>query len=245
VVTYFCKHTDPVKHITIIPAGNAGGVTIRVPLEDQLGSTRGEMLDDIRISLGGRIAEELIMDDISTGASSDIQQATKVARNMVTRYGMSKKLGTVLYGSEHTSDEVFLGRDYNTGKTYSEQTAATIDAEIQRIIDESYEEAKRILAEHIDKLHFVAQYLLKHESMDGDQFAAAMKDGATEADLEAIAEEKAEKSRRDNEERIAAQKKAEEEAAKPAEDDAAKDEKKTEPAENEVSNTDGDGTVSH
>ncbi len=244
VVTYYCKHTDPVKHITIIPAGNAGGVTIRVPLEDQLGSTRGEMLDDIRISLGGRIAEELIMDDISTGASSDIQKATKVARNMVTRYGMSKKLGTVLYGSEHTSDEVFLGRDYNTGKTYSEQTAATIDAEIQRIVDESYEEAKRILSEHIDKLHFEAQYLLKHESMNGDQFAAAMKDGATEADLEAIAEEKAEKSRRDNEERIAAQKKAEEDA-KNASEGAANADEKADSDENEVTNTDGDGTVSH
>ncbi len=213
VVTYYCEHSDPVKHITIIPAGNAGGVTIRVPLEDQMGSTRGEMLDDIRISLGGRIAEELIMDDISTGASSDIQKATKVARNMVTRYGMSKKLGTVLYGSEHTSDEVFLGRDYNTGKTYSEQTAATIDAEIQRIVDEAYEEAKRILTEHIDKLHFVAQYLLKRESMDGEQFAAAMKDGATEEELDAIAAEKAAKSKRDNEARVAKQKQAEEEAS--------------------------------
>lgn len=244
VVTYYCEHSDPVKHITIIPAGNAGGVTIRVPLEDQMGSTRGEMLDDIRISLGGRIAEELIMDDISTGASSDIQKATKVARNMVTRYGMSKKLGTVLYGSEHTSDEVFLGRDYNTGKTYSEQTAATIDEEIQRIVDEAYEEAKRILTEHIDKLHFVAQYLLKRESMDGEQFAAAMKDGATEAELDAIAEERAAKSKRDNEERIAKQKQAEE-AAKAA-DEAAKDEVDDAPAErtDAETETDGDGSGS-
>lgn len=233
VVTYYCEHTDPVKHITIIPAGNAGGVTIRVPLEDQMGSTRGEMLDDIRISLGGRIAEELIMDDISTGASSDIQKATKVARNMVTRYGMSKKLGTVLYGSEHTSDEVFLGRDYNTGKTYSEQTAATIDAEIQRIVDEAYEEAKRILTEHIDKLHFVAQYLLKRESMDGEQFAAAMKDGATEEELDAIAAEKAEKSKRDNEERIAKQKQAEEGAVSDSSDDAANTATDAEPAQGE------------
>lgn len=243
VVTYYCKHTDPVKHITIIPAGNAGGVTIRVPLEDQLGSTRGEMLDDIRISLGGRIAEELIMDDISTGASSDIQKATQVARNMVTRYGMSKKLGTVLYGSEHTSDEVFLGRDYNTGKTYSEQTAATIDAEIQRIVDESYEEAKRILTEHIDKLHFVAQYLLKRESMDGEQFAAAMKDGATEEELDAIAEERAAKSKRDNEERIAKQKQAEEEAAK-ASDEAAQEENGADAAEPSEHETDGDEDAS-
>jgi len=209
VVTNFCKDTDPVKHITIIPAGRAGGVTIRAPQEDRSFTSRGEMLDYIRVCLGGRIAEELIMDDISTGASGDIQQATKMARDMITRYGMSDKLGTVLYGSEHA--EVFLGRDYGSGTDYSEQTAAEIDSEIRRIIGECYAEAKQILSEHIDKLHFVAQYLLKHESMDGDQFAAAMKDGATEADLDAIAEEKAEKSRRDNEER---QKREEEEKAR-------------------------------
>ncbi len=219
VVNHFCKNADPVKHITIIPAGSAGGVTISVPVEDRLGSTKGSMLDSIRISLGGRVAEELIMDDISTGASSDIQHATKVARNMVTRYGMSERLGTVLYGSEHSSSEVFLGRDYGTGKTYSEETAGIIDEEIQRIISESYTDAKQILTQHIDKLHFVAQYLLKHESMDGDQFAAAMQDGATEADLDAIAEEKAERSRRANEERAARQK-AEEEAKRAAEEAA-------------------------
>ncbi len=201
VVSYYCKHTDPVKHITIIPSGRAGGVTVSVPTEDVSYKTRGSMLDDICMSLGGRIAEELIMGDISTGASGDIQQATKVARNMVTRYGMSDKLGTVLYGNEHSSSEVFLGRDYGSGKNYSEETAAAIDAEIQRIIGGEYENAKKLLSDHIDKLHFVAGYLLTHESMDGDQFAAAMEDGATVEGLEAIAAEKAEKSRRDNEER--------------------------------------------
>ena len=221
VVSYYCKNTDPVKYITIIPAGNAGGVTVSVPEQDVSYTTRGDMLDAIKLSLGGRIAEELIMDDISTGASSDIQHATKIARGMVTRYGMSDRLGTVLYGSEHSNDEVFLGRDFSSGKNYSEQTAATIDAEIQRIIGECYAEAKTILCEHSDKLTFVAEYLLKHESMDGDQFAAAMKDGATEADLDAIAEEKAEKSRRDNEERAA--KNAEEEARREAEAKAAEE----------------------
>ncbi len=210
VVSYYCKHTDPVKHITIIPSGKAGGVTVSVPLEDVSYKTRGSMLDDICMSLGGRIAEELIMGDISTGASGDIQQATKIARNMVTRYGMSDKLGTVLYGNEHSSSEVFLGRDYGSGKNYSEQTAAAIDAEIQRIIADEYEKARKLLSDHIDKLHFVAGYLLTHESMDGDQFAAAMQDGATVEALEAIAEEKAEQSRRDNEER--ARRAAEEEA---------------------------------
>ena len=217
VVSYYCEHTDPVKHITIIPAGRAGGVTVSVPLEDVSYKTRGAMIDDIRMSLGGRIAEELIMGDISTGASGDIQQATRVARDMVTRYGMSDKMGTVLYGSEHSSSEVFLGRDYGTGKNYSEQTAAAIDEEIQRIIKEAYEKATEILSTHIDRLHFVAQYLLAHESMDGDQFEAAMKDGATVEELEAIAAEKAERSRRDNEERAAMEaakkKEAEENAA--------------------------------
>ncbi len=220
VVSHYCKNTDPIKHITIIPAGRAGGVTVSVPEQDTSYSTRGEMLDRICMSLGGRVAEELIMDDISTGASGDIQSATDMARKMVTTYGMSEKLGTVLYGSGHS--EVFLGRDYGSGKEYSEQTAAAIDSEIQRIIGEGYAAAKQLLSEHIDKLHFVAGYLLKHESMDGDQFAAAMQDGATEADLDAIAEEKAEKSRRDNEERAAAQKKAEEEeAARRAAEEAA------------------------
>ncbi|MBE6699097.1 MAG: ATP-dependent zinc metalloprotease FtsH [Ruminococcaceae bacterium] len=213
VVSYYCKNTDPVKFITIIPAGRAGGVTVSVPEVDTSYNTRGEMIDRIRMGLGGRIAEELIMDDISTGASGDIQQATKIARGMVTRYGMSDRLGTVLYGSGHS--EVFLGRDYGTGKEYSEQTASVIDEEIQRIINECYADAKVILSEHIDKLHFVAQYLLGHETMDGDQFKAAMQDGATVEQLEAIAAEKAEKSRRDNEER--AKRQAEEEAKKAAE----------------------------
>ena len=223
VVSYYCKNTDPVKFITIIPAGRAGGVTVSVPEVDTSYKTRGEMIDNIRMSLGGRIAEELIMDDISTGASGDIQQATKVARSMITRYGMSDRLGTVLYGSGHS--EVFLGRDYGTGKEYSEQTAAAIDEEIQRIIKDCYADAKLILSQHIDKLHFVAEYLLSHETMDGDQFKAAMQDGATVEQLEAIAAEKAEKSRHDNEER--AKRQAEEEAQK---DEAQKPE---EPSEND------------
>ena len=223
VVSYYCKNTDPIKFITIIPAGHANGVTVSVPEQDMNHMTRGEMIDRIRLSLGGRVAEELIMDDITTGASADIQQATKMARGMVTRYGMSDRLGTVLYGSEHA--EVFLGRDYGSGKDYSEQTAAIIDEEIQRLVKDSYADAKTILSEHIDKLHFVAQYLLAHETMDGDQFAAAMKDGATEADLDAIAAEKAEKSRRDNEERAA--KNAEEKERQEAEAKTAEDENRS------------------
>ncbi len=240
VVSYYCKNTDPVKYITVVPAGRAGGVTVSVPENDIFYSTRGAMFDRIRMSLGGRIAEELIMDDISTGASSDIQHATETARKMVTQYGMSDKLGTVLYGSGHS--EVFLGRDYGTGKDYSEETAAAIDEEIRRIIAEAYATAKAILTEHIDKLHFVAQYLLKHESMDGDQFAAAMKDGATEEDLDAIAAEKAEKSRLDNERRVKAQ---EEQARKEAEEAGTASEDAKDADADEANDASNDEEVPH
>jgi cell division protease FtsH len=159
-----------------------------------------------------------------------------MARGMVTRYGMSDKLGAVLYGSGHS--EVFLGRDYGTGKDYSEQTAAAIDTEIQRIIGECYADAKAILSEHIDKLHFVAQYLLKHETMDGDQFEAAMRDGATEEELDAIAAEKAEKSRKANEERAKRNAEAEERAKREAEQAQAQ----AEPTPEQANTPTDDGT---
>ena len=199
VASYYCAHTDPVKMISIIPAGNTGGVTVSVPQEDTLGSSRGEMFEKILMTLGGRVAEQLIMDDISTGASNDIQQATRVARNMITRYGMSDKLGTVLYGSEHSASEVFLGRDFSSGKNYSEKTAAIIDEEIRALIGEAYTKCTEILTEHLDKLHFVAAFLLKNEIMDGDQFKAAMEGDPTIEELEAMAEEKKRVSRENNE----------------------------------------------
>ena len=219
VAAYFCPTSDPVKHITIIPAGSAGGVTVRVPEEDRMVQTRGEMIDNIIVALGGRIAEELILDDISTGASSDISQATKIARAMVERYGMSR-LGTVLYGNEHSSGEVFLGRDFSSGKNYSEKTAAQIDDEVRAIIDEAYAKCKSYLQEHIDKLHFVAEFLYKHESMDRDQFEAAMQEGATEDDIVKIAEEKKRESEKENRDQAEknAQKEAEEKEKAPEAD---------------------------
>ena len=174
VASFYCDNTDPIKHITIIPAGNAGGVTLSVPTEDRMGSSKNAMLDRIVLGLGGRVAEAIVLDDISTGASGDIQQVTSIARNMVTRYGMSDKLGTVLYGTEHSSDEVFLGRDFSSGQNYSEETAAVIDSEIRSIIQSCYEKCEKILREHIDKLHFVAEFLLRNEFMDEDQFRTAM-----------------------------------------------------------------------
>ena len=223
VASYYCKHTDPVKHITIIPAGNAGGVTLSVPTEDRMTSSRNEMLDHIILSLGGRVAEELILDDISTGASNDIQQATSIARNMVTRYDMSDKLGTVLYGSEHSQDEVFLGRDFSSGKNYSDNTATLIDEEIRRIIGEAHERCKSILTEHSDKLHFVAEFLLKNEFMDEEQFRAAMEaENPTIEEIEDIAFKKKKASEDENKVAEENKKKAEEEERKRREEELAK-----------------------
>ncbi len=199
VASYYCENTDPVKHITIIPAGNAGGVTLSVPTEDRMGSSRNAMLDRIVLGLGGRVAEALVLDDISTGASGDIQQVTSIARNMVTRYGMSDKLGTVLYGTEHSSDEVFLGRDFSAGKNYSEKTAAEIDDEIRGIIRSCYGKCESILSEHMDKLHFVAEFLLRNEYMDEDQFVAAMSmESPSFEEIEKIAADRRKKSEEEN-----------------------------------------------
>ena len=200
VASYFCKHTNPVKHITIIPAGNAGGVTVSVPTEDRMGMTQGQMLDDIVYGMGGRVAEQIVLEDISTGASNDIKQATSRARAMVTRYGMSDLLGPVLYGNSHAgSDEVFLGRDFSASPDYSDGTAKLIDEEVRRIITECYKRCEDILTEHIDKLHFVAEFLLKNESMDEEQFKAAMElDNPTIEDIEDIAFRKQRKSEEEN-----------------------------------------------
>ncbi len=178
IAGYFSEHADPIKHITIVPAGNAGGVTIHTPAKDRMTMSKKQMLAEIVLGLGGRVAEEIVMDDISTGASGDIQQVTSIARNMVKRYGMSDSLGPVLYASEHTESEVFLGRDFSSGTQYSDKIAAAIDDEVHAIISSSHARCKALLTEHIDKLHFVAQFLLKHESMDAEQFRAAMTEDA-------------------------------------------------------------------
>jgi len=212
VASYYCKHTNPVKHITIIPAGNAGGVTVSVPTEDRMGMTKGQMLDDIVYGMGGRVAEQLILEDISTGASNDIKQATARARAMVTKYGMSDILGPVLYGNSGAHDEVFLGRDFSASPDYSEDTAKLIDEEVRRIITDSYKRCESILTEHIDKLHFVAEFLLKNESMDEEQFKAAMElDNPTIEDIEDIAFRKQKKSDEENDVAHENNRKAEEE----------------------------------
>jgi len=201
IAAYFCPTADPVKHITIIPAGRAGGVTVMIPEKDMSYDSRNGMLDDIVVSLGGRVSEQLNLDDISTGASSDIQHATAIARSMVTRYGMSEKLGPILYGSEHGSDEVFLGRDFSSGKNYSEATAAEIDQEIKAIIDRAYKRCTEILTENAEKLTKLAEYLLKVETVDGDQFKALMEQDASFEELDAIADEKKRQSAHENDAR--------------------------------------------
>ena len=165
----FLEHVDPVHYITIIPRGPAGGFTLFRPDEDlENFKSQAEMFESIVMALGGRTAERLFLDDISTGASGDIQQATAIARNMVTVYGMSEKLGPISYDSAERS--IFIGRDFGTTKSYSEETAALIDEEVKRIFDEAAARCEEILSAHSDELTAIAEYLLVHESMEADEF---------------------------------------------------------------------------
>ena len=168
VVSHYLPTQDPVHQISIVPRGMAGGYTMYRPTEDKNFMSKTEMEENIVSLLGGRVAEALILNDISTGASNDIERATAIARNMVTKYGMSERIGTLTLGSDQ--DEVFLGRDLAHAKTYSEETASVVDEEIKRIVDKAYEKAKQILTEHVDKLHAVAGVLLEKEKIEADEF---------------------------------------------------------------------------
>ena len=168
VVSRFLPTQDPVHQISIVPRGMAGGYTMYRPTEDKSFMSRTEMVENIVSLLGGRVAEKLILDDISTGASNDIERATKIARAMVTKYGMSERIGTITLGQNQ--EEVFLGRDFAQAKEYSEETANIIDEEVKSIIDFAYKKAESILREHIDKLHRVAGVLLEKEKIDGEEF---------------------------------------------------------------------------
>ncbi len=168
VVSRFLPTQDPVHQISIVPRGMAGGYTMYRPTEDKSFMSRTEMVENIISLLGGRVAEKLILDDISTGASNDIERATKIARSMVTKYGMSERIGTITLGQNQ--EEVFLGRDFAQSKEYSEETAGIVDEEVKSIIDFAYKKAEEILKEHIDKLHSVAGVLLEKEKIDGEEF---------------------------------------------------------------------------
>ena len=168
VVSHYLETQDPVHQISIVPRGMAGGYTMYRPSEDKNFMSKTEMEENIVSLLGGRVAEALILNDVSTGASNDIERATKIARSMVTKYGMSERIGTLMLGSDQS--EVFLGRDFAQSKEYSEETAGIIDEETKAIIDKGYNRAKQILTDHIDKLHAVAAVLLEKEKIEADEF---------------------------------------------------------------------------
>ncbi len=199
IIAHLLPTMDPVQQISIIPSGNALGYTLNPPKEDKYSVYKEELKDKIVMLLGGRAAEEIIFGDISGGASNDIQRATDIAKKMVTQLGMSKVLGPRAFGSNH--GEVFLGRDFSSSQDYSDETAAKIDAEIHAIINEGYNRAKTLLTENMDKLNFVAEFLLKNEIMDGEQFSAAMDGEPTFEELEEMTAAKKRRSREENEER--------------------------------------------
>ena len=172
VCTYYCDTQDKVHQVSIIPRGMAGGYTMSLPEHDKTFVSKTEMRENIVTLLGGRVAEKLILEDISTGASNDIERATAIARNMVTRYGFSERLGPMVYVNDQS--EVFLGRDFNSSRNYSENVAAEIDDEMREIIEDGYERAKDILNAHIDQLHILAKYLMKFEKIDNIDFEKLM-----------------------------------------------------------------------
>lgn len=212
IVTYYCPDQDKVHQVSIVPRGWAGGFTLALPEKDVSYQTKKWMEEEIAVLLGGRVAEQLVLEDVSTGASNDLERATKIARAMVCRFGFSEKLGPMIYGSDQ--EEVFLGRDLGHGRDYSEEVAAQIDEEARRFIDEGYNFAVNLLQEHMDQLHALAEFLMKYEKIDGDLFAEVMSgvtsfgEAAERAEKELqTAREKAEYARLQQE----AQKKAAEE----------------------------------
>ncbi len=207
IISHVLPTIDPVQQISIVPSGNALGYTLNPPAEDKYSVYKNELKEKIAMLLGGRAAEEIIFGDVSGGASNDIERATKIAKQMVTKLGMSDVLGLRAFGNDH--GEVFLGRDFSSSQDYSDDTAAKIDSEIHAIISGAYENAKRILNENIDKLHFIAEFLVKNEIMDGEQFAAAMDGNPTFEELEEMTEAKKRRSREENDRKRAAELEAE------------------------------------
>ena len=173
VCTYYCDHQDKVHQVSIIPRGMAGGYTMSLPEHDKSFVSKREMEENIITLLGGRVAEQLVLEDISTGASNDLERATKTARSMVTRYGFSEKMGPVVYGNDQ--NEVFLGKDLGSSKDYSDRVAGEIDDEVRRIIEEAYDKAVQILQAHMDQLELLAKYLMIHEKIERDDFETLMK----------------------------------------------------------------------
>ena len=198
IMSHILPTQDPVRQISIIPSGRALGYTLTPPVEDKYSESKQEMKERIAMMLGGRVAEQLTFGDYTSGASNDIMRATETAKKMVTVYGMSDELGTIHFGSNHSEDEVFLGRDFSSTPAYSEATAAKIDEEIKKIIDEAYALTFKTLSEHKEKLEFITEFLIRNEVMDDEQFAFAMKDGVTMEEVEALITEKKRRSEEEN-----------------------------------------------
>ena len=210
---------ESVHQISIIPAGRAAGITVTLPKEDLTHLTKNEMESRIVMLLGGRCAEALIIGDVSTGASNDIERATSLARDMVTRYGMSDLLGPIVYGNDQQS--VFLGRDFSSSQSYSDKTAHDIDEEIQRIVKSAYKKVEEILNENMDKLHFIAEFLFKNEVMEEDQFEAAMSaEAPVMEEIEALKSERAKRSEFENAEAKKRREAEEEERRKKEEEES-------------------------
>lgn len=200
ILAHLLLSVDPVRQISIIPSGRALGYTLTVPLEDKVSVYKNGLMEEITMILGGRVAEKVFFDDISGGASNDIQRATEIARNMVTRYGMSDKLGPIAFASERSDDEIFLGRDFNNTKNYSDETAAAIDGEIKSIIDICFARAEEMIRASEEKLRVTAEFLVQYETMDEDQFTFLMNSEPTPTieQIAAIAEEKKQRSVNEN-----------------------------------------------
>lgn len=196
IVGHFLPTQDPVRQISIIPSGRALGYTLQVPEEDRYSVYKTEMKENIAMLLGGRVAEKVFFGDISGGASNDIQRATDIARKMVTQLGMSDTLGPIVFGSGH--DEVFLGKDFSSTRNFSEKIAAQIDDEIHSIISEGYSTAEKIITEHTEEMHFIAEYLVANEVMDSDQFLAVFEEDRSFEKLDAIRDNKVKRSEEAN-----------------------------------------------
>lgn len=201
ILSHVLPTMDPVHQISIIPSGSALGYTLNLPEEDKYSVYKNELKEKIAMLLGGRAAEKIIFDDISGGASNDIQRATEIAHKMVMQLGMSDELGPIMFGTGQS--EVFLGRDFSSGRNYSEEVASKIDSEIHKIINDAYETAQKLLKENIEKLHFIAGYLVKNEIMDGDQFKRVMEGDPTYEELDEMVAEKKKRSEEENAKRRA------------------------------------------
>lgn len=175
IVGMLLEHTDPVHKVTIIPRGRAGGYTLSLPKEDKYYATRSEMLDELKVLLGGRVAEALVLKEISSGASNDLQRATQLARQMICEYGMSENIGPVTFG--HRQDQVFLGRDIARDKDYSEEVAAEIDKEVRSFMEDAYAATEKLLSDNIDKLHVIAKALMEKETLEEEEINQLVKYG--------------------------------------------------------------------